>query len=257
MRSIIPILFLITISFGTGFSQTKTIPSFEKLAKEGLWNIELGTIFNACIDKLGFKEKDLLTGEKKLDTIFIKGTEYNGTYTSAVLYVSDWRGLSSKDKIIPAADDCYNFQVELMTMSKDNLLNEPLYTGFVKVVEGEFDIDDNAIPPQYKEKLTVSDYMTNRLDYGSRIIEITGKIYEIDYLSNTWFQINLYSDKITVNSKDDLIRGYYFSEHWKNDELIITKLRSLQVGQTLTLKGQFKGPNTVMQWQFEVLEIID
>jgi hypothetical protein len=216
----------------------------------------LDTVFNACIEKIEFGEEDLLTGEKKIGTIWIKGTKYAGEYTFGILHVSNWEGLSSKAPDIPAKNQCYNFQVEgPLPTEKDSLSGQ--YIGYnIKLASGNFEINREVIKPQYKEKMTVTEFLEDGLDYGSRIIEITGKIYETDY-NSTWFKIELFSEKIAVNFKEDVLNGFYYSKRWKNDEVVKNKLRSLKVGQTLTLRGQFKGPNTILPWQFEVLEIID
>ena len=254
MRLFFPFLLLMTLFSEAVFAETKIIPSFEKLVKEGVKTIEVETVFNACIDKVEFDEEDLLTGEKKIGTIWIKGAKYNGQYTYGILYVSNWEGLSSKAPDIPTVNECYNFQVE-SPLKKDSLSGQ--YIGYdIKLASGEFEINRDVVEPQYKEKMTVTEFLEDGLDYGSRIIEITGKIYETDY-SSSWFKIELFSEKIAVNFKEDLLNGFYYPERWKNDETIKDKLRSLKVGQTLTLRGLFKGPNTYLPWQFEVLEIID
>jgi hypothetical protein len=259
MKKILIILFTIfTLQFFISpvTAETKVIPSFEKLVKEGVKTIELDSVFNACIDKIEFGEEDLLTGEKKIGTIWIKGAKYAGEYTFGILYVSNWEGLSSKASNIPSANECYNFQVEgPLPTEKDRLSG--IYIGYdIKIASGEFEINRDVVEPKYKKKMTVTEFLEDGLDYGSRIVEITGKIYETDY-NSSWFKIELFSEKIAVNWQEDLLHGFYYPERWKNDEVIKDKLRSLKVGQTLTLRGQFKGPNTYLPWQFEVFEIID
>ena len=256
MRFFIIILSAIFLNSSVFGQDVKIIPSFKKLVKEGVKTIEMHSVFNACIDKVEFGEEDLLTGEKKLDTIWIKGTEYSGQYTFGILYVSNWRGLSSKSPDIPSANECYNFQVEgPLPTEKDSLSGQ--FIGYdIKLASGEFEINRDVVEPQYKDKMTVTEFLEDGLDYGSRIIEITGKIYETNY-NSTWFKIELFSEKFAVNFKEDLLNGFYYSERWKNNDTIKDKLRSLKSGQTLTLRGQFNGPNTFLPWQFEVLEIID
>lgn len=256
MRLMFPFVLLLSLFSQVVLAETKIIPSFEKLVKEGVKTIELDSVFNACIEKVEFGEEDLLTGEKKIRAIWLKGAKYAGEYTFGILHVSDWEGLSSKAPDIPVENECYNFQVEgPLPTEKDSLSGQ--YIGYnIKLASGDFEINRDVVKPKYKEKMTVTEFLEDGLDYGSRIIEITGKIYETDY-NSSWFKIELFSEKIAVNFKEDVLNGFYYPERWKDNDAIKDKLRSLKVGQTLTLRGQFKGPNTYLPWQFEVFEIID
>ena len=89
MRLMFPFVLLLSLFSQVVLAETKIIPSFEKLVKEGVKTIELDSVFNACIEKVEFGEEDLLTGEKKIGTIWLKGAKYAGEYTFGILHVSD------------------------------------------------------------------------------------------------------------------------------------------------------------------------
>ena len=72
MRLIFPFVLLVSLFSQVVLAETKIIPSFGKLVKEGVKTIELDSVFNACIEKVEFGEEDLLTGEKKIGTITVR-----------------------------------------------------------------------------------------------------------------------------------------------------------------------------------------
>ena len=50
-------------------------------------------------------------------------------------------------------------------------------------MSGNFEVDNSVNAPSLKDKLTVTEFFEDRLDYGSKVIEITGKVFEISYVT--------------------------------------------------------------------------
>ena len=85
-----------------------------------------------------------------------------------------------------------------------------------KLYSGEYEVDNTIKLKKLKDKLT-TEFFEDRLDYGSKIIEITGKVFEISYDSKS-FDIRLLKSFQVI---DDKFHSYRNSKNWINDEKIV------------------------------------
>ena len=247
------VIFLVSfIGFQRALSEERRlIPSFEKIVKEQKTLISVGSPFYGCIEKIKYSEKDAFTGKNKLEFVWIKGAEQNGIYQPATLSVDLFDGISEDNPDAPKIGQCYAFEPILNGVYKVG----GGFAGVVKLFKGTYEIDNSISTPELKNKLTVTDFFEDRIDYGSKIIEITGNVFETDY-NNLWFKIRLFSEKF--QGIDDKVNGYYSSKKWKDDKKIKQKLISIKDGELITLKGYFGGPNTLHYYNgFEILEIVE
>ena len=252
MRLMFPFVLLLSLFSQVVLAETKIIPSFEKLVKEGKTEISAGEIIFACIENIDYTKKDVLTGKNKIEWIYFRGEEQSGIYNSGLIVVLEFNEMPGDSANAPSVGDCFALET----------INNGIYkagNGFVgeaKLYSGEYEVDNTIKLKKLKDKLTVTEFFEDRLDYGSKIIEITGKVFEISYDSKS-FDIRLFSEKFS--GFDDKINSYYNSKNWINDEKIKERLQSIKEGDVITLKGYFGG-NTKMIPQyngFEVIEIID
>jgi hypothetical protein len=96
MKKILIILFTIfTLQFFISpvTAETKVIPSFEKLVKEGKTGIPAGEIIFACVENIDFTEKDVFTGKNKIEWIYFRGAEQSGIYNSGLIVVLEFNEL--------------------------------------------------------------------------------------------------------------------------------------------------------------------
>ena len=251
MRFFIVILSVFFLNSSVFGQDVKIIPSFEKLVMEGKTQIEMKEIFYGCIESIDYSDKDVFTGKNKLQWIYLRGAKQSGVYLNAVLGVEEFIDLSEDDPNAPKIGDCYAFTPQYFPVFKAG----QAFAGGAIVVSGNFEVDNSVNAPSLKDKLTVTEFFEDRLDYGSKVIEITGKVFEISY-DNRSFDIRLFSEKFIG---DDKINSYYNSEKWINDDKIKKRLQLIKEGDTITLKGFFGGHTKMIpQYNgFEVLEIID
>ena len=252
MRLIFPIILLSIILSKTVIAEIKIIPSFEKLVKEGKTEIPAGEIIFACIENIVYTNKDVFTGKNKIKWIYFKGGEQSGIYNSGLIVVVEYNELPGDSQNAPSVGDC--FAIETINNGIYKVGNG--FAGEAKLYAGQYKVDNTVKPKKLKDKLTVTEFFEDKLDYGSKIIEITGHVFEISYDSRS-FDIRLFSEKFS--GFDDKINSYYNSKKWINDESIKKRLQSIKEGDKITLKGYFGG-NTKMIPQyngFEVLAIID
>jgi hypothetical protein len=222
------------------------IPAFEKLVREGRTRVEMGEIFYGCIERIDYTKKDVFTDKNRLLFIYLKGAKYSGVYKNATVMVEEFMDLSEDDPNSPKIGECFAFKPSFFPMD--------ISGGGLTLVNGEFDIDVSSNFPVLKDKLTVTEFFEDRLDYGSKIIEITGKVAGTSN-SNRSFNIELFSEKFSGN--DDRINSYYNSEKWVNDETIKMHLQSIREGDLITVKGYFGGTTPILPPinGFEVISI--
>jgi hypothetical protein len=255
MNKILIILFTIfTLQFFISpvTAETKVIPSFEKLVKEGKTGIPAGEIIFACVENIDFTEKDVFTGKNKIEWIYFRGAEQSGIYNSGLIVVIEFNELHGDSPNAPSVGDCFAIE----TINNGIFKAGNGFVGEAKLYAGQYEVDITVKPKKLKDKLTVTEFFEDRLDYGSKIIEITGNVFETSYDSRS-FDIRLFSEKFS--GFDDKINSYYNSEKWINDEKIKERLQSIKEGDLITLKGYFGGNTPIIPKYngFEVLEIID
>jgi hypothetical protein len=252
MRLIFPFVLLLSLFSQVVLADTKIIPSFEKLVESGKTLIPAGQLIFACVEDIDYTEKDVFTGKNKIQWTYFKGAEQSGIYNQGMISVIEFYEMPGDSPNAPSIGDCYALQ----TMYNGIYKTGNVLVGSAKLYVGEYKVDDTLKPMALKNKLTVTEFFEDRLDYGSKVIEITGNVFEISYDSKS-FDIRLFSEKFS--GFDDKINSYYNSKNWINDEKIKERLQSIKEGDVITLKGYFGG-NTKMIPQyngFEVLEIID
>lgn len=246
---ILSVFFLNSSVFG---QDVKIIPSFEKLVKEGKTEIQPGQLIFACVENIDYTKKDVFTGKNKIEWIYFKGAEQSGIYNSGLIIVVEFNELPGDSPNAPIIGDC--FALETINNGIYKVANG--FAGEAKLYNGKYEVDNTVKPKVLKDKLTVTEFFQDRIDYGSKVIEITGKVFEISYDSRS-FDIRLFSEKFS--GFDDKINSYYNSEKWINDDKIKKRLQLIKEGDVITLKGYFGGHTKLIpQYNgFEVLEIID
>ena len=122
----------------------------------------------------------------------------------------------------------------------------------VKIYNGNYDIDNQVIEPILKDKLTVTEYFEQGVEYGSKIIEINGKILKIDK-DNKSFRFTIFSEKFDSNRY--FITTNFDSKFWKDNEVMKKQLLSIEPGDEISIKGLFGGPNVMWIHQFDVMSI--
>ena len=231
---------------GIDVIEDEQLDAFEKLVREGRTRVEMGEIFYGCIERIDYTKKDVFTDKNRLLFIYLKGAKYSGVYKNATVMVEEFMDLSEDDPNSPKIGECFAFKPSFFPMD--------ISGGGLTLVNGEFDIDVSSNFPVLKDKLTVTEFFEDRLDYGSKIIEITGKVAGTSN-SNRSFNIELFSEKFSGN--DDRINSYYNSEKWVNDETIKMHLQSIREGDLITVKGYFGGTTPILPPinGFEVISI--
>lgn len=226
------------------------IPSFKKIVQERKRSIPLSSAFYGCIEDVEWS-KDILTEKTEMQWIIIAGSEMDGSYTFAQVYLDGFEGISQEDPQALKIDDCLAFEPLYSNLWKHG----NAYSGSVKIFKGNYNVDNEVKEITLRDKMTVTEFFEQNVDYGNKIIELTGKINELDG-NNSWFKIVLFSEKFIDTSL--VINGFYYSDEWIDNQLLKQKLRSLKVGDLVTIKGNFGGPRV---WSyhmgFEIIEIIN
>ncbi len=250
------------LSKGVISSDAIIIPSIEKIFKEKKTTLE-GTkkLFYGCIYEIKYAKEDVFTGKRKIYSISIGNPEESLIFF-VHLGIGDLTGnlpefedFYKGDEKGPKIGDCFAFITYDPVQKMVNNIYQPL--GIVKIFRGEYKVDEEAVIPALKDKITVDEFFEQGMDYGSKIIKISGKVLETERATNDhWFKIILFSEKFDTNVHH--INAYYYSENWKNDESIKNKLLSIKRGDEITLKGLFGGPKVFAYYNgFEVIEILD
>ncbi len=238
------------------------IPSIEKLFKEKKTKLEgAKKLFYGCIYEITYGTEDVFTGKSKIHSISIGNPE-----ESLIFYVHlgigdltgnlpEFEDFYKGDEKGPKIGDCFAFITYDPVQRMVNNIYQPL--GIVKIFRGEYKVDEEAVIPVLKNKITVDEFFEQGLDYGSKIIKISGKVLKTERATNDhWFKIVLFSEKFDANTNH--INAYYYSENWKNDESIKKQLLSIKRGDEITLEGLFGGPKVFAYYNgFEVFEIIN
>jgi len=238
------------------------IPSIEKLFKEKKTELKgAKKLFYGCIYEIKYGTEDVFTGKSKIHSISIGNPE-----ESLIFYVHlgigdltgnlpEFEDFYKGDEKGPKIGDCFAFITYDPVQKMVNNMYQPL--GIVKIFRGEYKVDEEAVIPVLKNKITVDEFFEQEVDYGSKIIKISGKVFKTKRATNDhWFKIVLFSEKFNANTHH--INAYYYSENWKNDESIKKQLLSIKRGDEITLEGLFGGPKVFLYYNgFEVFEIIN
>ena len=105
------------------------------------------------------------------------------------------------------------------------------------MLQNQFDVDEKIIEPIYKDKLTITEYFDQNTIYDSKIVEIVGKINEINK-SNNSVGFSLFSEN--YNKREYSLGAYLDSELWKEDESYVEIIKSIEVGDEISIKGIFE-----------------
>ena len=165
----------------------KSFPVSKNWSKRDKTEISAGEIIFACIENIDYTKKDVLTGKNKIEWIYFRGEEQSGIYNSGLIVVLEFNEMPGDSANAPSVGDCFALET----------INNGIYkagNGFVgeaKLYSGEYEVDNTIKLKKLKDKLTVTEFFEDRLDYGSKIIEITGKVFEISYDSKS-FDIRLF-----------------------------------------------------------------
>ncbi len=230
----------------------KVIPSLKKIIKERKIDLSIGEKFYGCIETLDYSE-DILTGKTGLQNIYLKGTELDGNYHYGhvmLLQESKYYNISKNDPKAPKVGQCFAF-TPVSIFTKPGIV----ISGFADFSKNSFQVDNSIKKINLKDKLNVTEWVEQRIDYGSKMIQLTGKVYDVDH-SNRRFKIELFSEKY-VQEYNHIV-GCYNSKFWKDNKDLKELLKKIKRGDQMTLKGFFGGQTCLGQHNvFEILDIID
>ena len=231
-----------SLSDALNSSNVKIIPSITKLHKEKKRHIGgPQNPFYGCIYEVGYDTEDPFTNKSKIKYVSV-GNPYGGTH----LYVEDFEDFFKGDEKGPKVGDCFAFVTQCSMPGGygvySNICGSP-----AQIFKGEYLVDEEVVKPIFKDKLTVDEYCEREVEYGKKILELTGIVEETDGKKNkNWFLIKLLAEC------DSYFGTYYDANLWKDSDEIKNKLLSIKPGDTITLRGHFGGMNG-----FQILQIIE
>ena len=206
------------------------IPSFDKLVQEK--RLEFRTPFYACIKEVVYSEEDTFTGDSEFHYIEIGNQNGEGTLT-----VHEYIGLKKNDSSLPKIGDCFGFDPQHGTNQGYVLGNGAMYSGLVKLLDRDFIVDDVVVKPILKDSLTVTEYFDQNTLYESKIVNLTGKIGDIEK-NNNWVKLSLFSEQ--YQKREYSLSTYLDSELWEEDKNYLEILNSLNIGDEISIRGIFE-----------------
>ena len=238
------------------------IPNIEKLFAENTLQIGyLGKPFYGCLIDIKYNEeqRDALT-----DEIVVPGSIYEVSigdvenYLSA--YIEDFASFSKNDKHAPKIGDCFAFILDYP------ITDQYMWgwaNGWGKIYQGnDFVVDEevNKIKPLHDE-ISVEKFLNDNVSYGTKKIKLTGIVTAINTRKNNFisehFQLQLSSPSHENNSVNSyIVIAVYYAEKWQNNDVIKNRLKSIQIGDTITVSGFFSKELGATHG-FNVIEIID
>ena len=237
------------------------IPSIEKLFAENTLQIGyLGNPFYGCLIDIKYNEeqRDALT-----DEIVVPGSIYEVSignvenYLSA--YIEDFASFSKNDKNAPKIGDCFAFILDYPITDQYMM---GWANGWGKIYQGnDFVVDEevNKIKPLLDE-IRVEKFLNDNVSYGAKKIKLTGIVTGINTRKNNFisehFQLQLSSPSHENNDVNSyIVIAVYYAEKWQNNDVIKNRLKSIQIGDTITVSGFFSKELGATHG-FNVVEII-
>ena len=225
-----------SISSNNTNNEKLVIPSFDKLVKEK--KREFREPFYGCITDIVFSEEDVFNQEESILIQTIIGNEF----AQADISIEEFFTLKKSNPNVPSIGDCYGF-IPIYGMYAGYVRGDGQnYTGSVKLLNSEYAISEDIVEPIYKDKLTITEYFDQNIIYDSKVVDISGKIGEIEK-TNSWARLDLFSEQY---NKREYSRAYIDSDLWEEDKNIL-KLKSLEVGAEISIKGIFESGMWVHQ----------
>jgi hypothetical protein len=205
-------------------SEQATVPTVEYLFRSQQANLSAGDKVFGTIVQIKYSDPDLFTKKRFIDTIVIGGE--TGTI-QVFVFSEDY----PEGKF--ALEDTVFIQNHWGLM-----LDIGEKTGMCagEVVDGEFEIQEwtgEENVPEHKAALTVGEYFDDGIAYGDRTVVLTGTVFEFDVAGDGNYYV------ILKSSNGDEIMCWYDSQYWKNNERLQEILRSIEVGQELSVRGAF------------------
>jgi len=240
-----------SLSDGLISSNVKIIPSITKLASDG--NNKIGGAqnpFYGCITKIDYTTPDKFTGNSNITGVIIG--DKNG---SADILVKDFEIFEKKDEKGPKIGDCFAFVTPYSVHRTYNMFRS--WSQKAEIYKGEYLVDDETVKPILKDKITIDEYCKQDVDYGSKIIQLSGIVKEADgKINKNSFYFQLFSECNFTWGNIGYIGAEYDLDLWRDSNEIKNKLLSIQTGDAITFKGYFKTTG-VSQGTFEILQIIE
>lgn len=246
-------------------ADTIMIPSIEKLFAEN--SLQIGgpnKPFYGCLIDIKFNEeqRDTLT-----DEIVVPGTIYEvsignvNNYLST--YIEEFAYLTQNDENVPKIGDCFAFTLDAP------ITDQPYFgwaNGWGKIYQGnDFVVDEEVKIKPLLDEITVEQFLNDNVSYGSKRIKLTGIVTGINNLSAASFMDeNIHFELSSPSHKNSLMLNnayvvdtVYFAEKWKNSDAIKNKLKSINIGDTITVDGFFDKKNVMGATHgFKIIEII-
>ena len=234
------------------------IPSIEKLFAENVLQIGgPGKPFYGClIDIIYTKEQtDLLTGE--ISKGQISEVKIGNANNSLQTYVPELVGFFKGDANAPKIGDCFPFLLEYPI---SNQYGWGWANGWATIYKGDnFVVNEEVVNTTLKDTLTVEEYINDNVNYDSKIVELTGIVKNIDTKSfNTAKHFELYSPNLGSDLVEStIVVAFFDSKIWKDNDLIKDKIKSVEIGDTLVVKGYFDNAYTAVTHGFTINEILN
>jgi len=208
-------------------SDAIVIQSISKLLNKRPYAVTEGSLIYGCLVRLEFEAEDLITKKRKLESITIGTSKVN-----AVLNIDDFENMHMGDTKLPKIGDCFAFY---LTQDLAIQFIGETYYGSAVIYKDAYNVDDNFSEFELDLYLTISEFfeVAQWVNYGSRIVELTGEVRSISSESNT-YTVNLIGDspgeQIQVEFR---LSSFEMSEQTKNS--ILKRIPSINIGDTLTV----------------------
>ena len=244
-------------------AEAVVIPSIEKLFAEN--SLQIGGAdkpFYGCLLDIEFVEeqRDILTNE-----IIVPGSissvSIGNLNNSLSAYVEDFANLSKGDERAPKIGDCFAFILDAP------ITDQPYWgwaNGWAKIYRGnDFVVDDEVVVKPLKEKITVEEYFNDNVSYGPKKIELSGIVTNIESnASDSFSDGNIIFDLSSPSHENNsmlnnafVVQATYSADKWQNSNSIIDRIKSIKIGDTLTVIGFFDKNLIFATHGFNVIEI--
>ena len=236
------------------------IPSIEKLFAENTLQIGgLGKPFYGCLIDIIYieEERDALTDEIVIPSSIVE-VSIGGVNNYLSTYIREFTPYSKNDKNAPKIGDCFAFVLDY-PVTDQYLMGWA--NGLGKIYQGnDFVVDEEVKIKPLLDEISVEKFFNDNVSYGSKKINLTGIVTGINESNNSFlpehFQLELSSPSHKNTSYDFyVVIAVYYAEKWQNNEIIKNRLKSIQIGDTITFSGFFDQIGATHG--FNILEIIN
>ena len=238
---LICLFLMLGMSWEVGADTATVIPSIEKLINEKVQSLAAGELFYGCIFSIEYGDEDLFTRKSKIESVRIGKP---GAYAE----LSVFQEFHKDDSDAPQISDCFAFTTTYGLGFPTNTSDLRYGYGIGKVVSGNFVPDESVVEKSLKDEITVNEYLSEGIAYGStkRII-LVGKVEKMYVAGDGNLAMEF------VSEKGEILYAYYDKLEWSANDRIKDKIRSIELGSTIKVKGYFLMESVVSIFQIQKL----